>query len=166
MDIRRNMMGVIANMAGARMASGEFTHTSGVAYLNHNLNSKKIVVVMQRINSDHSNINVTSQYQSVMIFGATVEALQLDETQTYSLNGGTQAHFDSTNETVNGVYPKGINSFFPSATQEYPQNGVMAYAMRGVEARDASGASDNTVRIYPTYGLTAGRWVWRCYALD
>lgn len=149
-----------------RMASGEFVHTSGVEYLNHNLGSKKIFVVMQRIETDHSNINATNQYQSIMVYGATVEALALDEQQTYSLNGGTQATFNSTGTDTNGAYPKGINSFFPSATGSYPNNGVMAYPFRGITAQDAQGASDNTVRVYPVYGLASGRWVWRAYALD
>lgn len=157
----------MAQMASKpRMASGEFVHTLGVVYLNHNLGTKKIFMVMQRVETDHSNINSTSQFQSIMVYGATVEALQLDEQQTYSLNGGTTAHYDSTNTTANGVYPKGINSYFPAVNGTYPANGVMAYAVRGITAEDAYGASDNTVRIYPTYGLVAGRWVWRAYSLD
>ena len=156
-------------MAGSghvRMASGEFTHINGVAYLNHNLGSKKIFVVMQRVETDHSNINNTTQYQSIMVYGATVEALGLDEQQTYSLNNGTQVHFDTTGSDTNGAYPKGVNSYFPGATGSYPINNVMAYPFRGITAQDAQGASDNTVRVYPSYVLAAGRWVWRAYALD
>ena len=154
------------NVNHCRIASGEFVHTSGVAYLNHNLGSKKIFVVMQRIETDHSNIDTTTQHQSIMVYGATVEALGLDERQTYSLNNGTQAHFDSTGNDTNGAYPKGINAHFPAETGSYPINGVMAYPYRGITAEDAQGASDNTVRIYPVYFLAAGRWVWRAYALD
>ena len=164
MNIRR---GLLAQMASGhvRMASGEFTQVSGVAHLEHNLNSKKIFVVMQRVETDHSNINSTNEYQSVMIYGATVEALGLDEQQTYSLNGGTAAHFDSTNTSSNSAYPKGINARFSSG--DYPNNSVMAYSDRGVSALDsAANPSNNVVRIYPVYGLTAGRWVWRAYALD
>jgi len=154
-------------MAGrSRMASGEFTQVSGVAYLNHNLGTKKILVIMQRVNSDHSNVDANNQFKSLMIFGVTVEALQLDEEQTYSLNGGTKASFDSTNTTTQGVYPKGLNAFFPGTTGTYPSYLAMSYAARGVTAEDQNGASDNTVRIYPTYGMIPGRWVWRAYALD
>lgn len=147
------------------MASGEFTHTSGVKYIQHNLGTNKIFLVMQRVNEDHSNIDSSNQYQSVMVYGATVEALQLDQQQTYSLNGGTQASFSDATDT-NGAYPKGINSYFPSATGSYPINGVMAYPLRGITAEDENGASLNTVRVYSAYHLFAGRWVWRCYALD
>lgn len=168
MEVRRTMMGVIAGMAGGhvRMASGELNHTGGVAYLHHNLGSKKIFVVMQRINSDHSNIDGSNQFTSIMVFGATVEALGLDEEQTYSLNGGNQVSFNSTGGDTNGAYPKGINSFFPNESGSYPSNGVMAYPYRAIRAYDGDVESDNIVWVYPTYGLASGRWVWRAYALD
>ena len=155
------------NAIHCRMASGEFTQVSGVAYLNHNLGTKKVFVVMQRVNSDHSNINENSnQYQSVLVFGATKEALGIDTEQTYSFNNGTQAKWDAANELSNQAYPKGVNGYFPSATASSPGSGSMAYAYRGVTAEDAQGPSDNTVRIYPVYTLYPGRWVWRAYALD
>jgi len=167
MDLMEVRRGLLASMSGKpRMASGEFVHTSGVAYINHNLGTKKIFIVLQRVETDHSNIDSSNQFQSVMIFGATAEALQLDTDQTYSISGGNQAHFDYSSADENGSYPKGVNSYFPAANGAYPTNGVMAYPMRGITAEDALGASDNTVRVYPVYGLTAGRWVWRAYALD
>lgn len=149
-----------------RMASGEFVHTSGIAYIDHNLGSKKIFVIMQRVNSDHANIDTSSPYQSVIICGATVEALGLDEQQTYSNNGGSQVYVNSTGSDTNGAYPKGFNSAFPSATGTTLQETVMAYPYRGITAEDRAGASENTVRVYPVYGIFPGRWVWRAYALD
>ena len=155
------------SMAGkSRMASGELMHISGVEYITHNLGTKKILVIMQRVESDHSNINTTSQFQSIMVFGATVEALDLDEQQTYSLNDGTKAHYNSVGVDTNGAYPKGINSYFPVANGTHPVNGVMGYPYRGVRAWDGSAESNNVVQIYPAYNLAPGRWVWRAYALD
>ena len=149
-----------------RMASGEFVHTSGIAYIDHNLGSKKIFVIMQRVNADHANIDASSQYQSVIICGATVEALGLDEQQTYSINGGNQVSVNSAGSGINGAYPKGFNSAFPSATGTTLQESVMAYPDRAITAEDRTGASENTVRVYPVYGIFPGRWVWRAYALD
>lgn len=166
MNIRR---GLLAQMASGhvRMVSGEITSTGGAIYITHNFGTKKIFAILQRVNDDHSNIDTTSQFTSVAIFGATVELLDLDESQTYSLNGGTQAHFDSTNTTTNGAYPKGVNSYFPAANGSYPNNGIMAYSDRGISALDSNGnPSDNTIRVYPTYSVVAGRWIYRVYALD
>ena len=155
------------SMAGkTRTASGELMHTSGVDYITHNLGTKKILVIMQRVESDHSNIDTTNQFQSIMVVGATLEALDLDEQQTYSLNGGTAAHFNSVGADTNGAYPKGVNSYFPAANGAFPANGVMAYPYRGVRAWDGSAESNNVVQIYPIYNLAPGRWVWRAYALD
>lgn len=149
-------------------ASGEFVLDAASSGINiiHNLSTNKIFIIAQRINSDHSNINNTNRYQNVLFYGITKEALNIDETQTYSYNGGTQASYKS-NVTTDSAYPYGVYSYFPAETGTVPtMNIVSNNGWFAPNPQMVTPINLNEVFVFPRYQLCPGRWVWRAYALD
>lgn len=149
------------NAIHCKMISGEFTTTGGTTQnIVHNLGTRKIFLVAQRVNENHENIDETaSRYRSLLTFGLTREALSLDTQQSYSYNGGNQVSFSDagTSETypsfVYGYFAAETGTNLPSATGSRPDRGIIAL-------------SDNEIQIVAFYLLEPGRWVYNIYALD
>lgn len=160
MDLRRRLM---AQMAGGkpRSVSGEFTASGAITQnIVHNLGTRKIVAVAQRVNENHGNIDETAtRYRSLMVFGLTHEVLSLDTQQSYSYNGGNQVSFADSG--TGNTYPSFIYAYFPSATDTFLANSAGSRPDRGISA-----VSDNEIQITAFYGLQPGRWVYTIYALD
>ena len=149
-------------------ASGEFTldaPASGVT-ITHNLGSNKVLIIAQRVNSDHSNINNTNRYQNILFYGITKEALGIDEEQTYSYNDGNKVSY-SSEATLDGSFPFGIYSYFTTETGTTPTQQIASNAgWFGQHAKMVTSTTLNEVFVFPRYQLCPGRWVWRVYALD
>ena len=153
----------MAQMASGkpRSVSGEFTPTVGLTQnIVHNLGTRKIVLVAQRVNENHGNIDETdSRYRHIMLIAVTKEAIQLDMQQSYSYNGGNQVNFADTG--IANTYPSFIYAYFPSATDTFLPNAAASRPDRGISA-----VSDNEIHIEALYVLESGRWVYTIYALD
>lgn len=161
MTLRR---GIMAQMASGKLryAEGEMTLESNNASLNiaHNLNSTQILVIAQRINSDHSNVEYSaSAYTTFAFFGATKDVVAWDKTQVYVFNGGTGQYFIDTG--TGNTWPSGTYSYFSANAGTSPATGSLVKPSAGLEVVD-----NNTVIMRPSYQCLAGRWVWRAWALD
>ena len=150
------------------MASGEFTldAPAGSITITHNLGSNRVFVVAQRVNSDHSNINNSNRYQNVLFYGITIEALGIDEEQTYSYNNGNQVSYNSKG-TLDNSFPFGIYSYFSTETGTTPTQQILSNAnwFAGYNKMITS-INQNEIFVVPRYQLCPGRWIWRAYALD
>lgn len=149
------------NAIHCKMISGEFTST-GLTIQNiiHNLGTRKIVLVAQRINENHENIDETAtRYRSLLIFGLTHEALSLDMQQSYSYNGGNQVSFGDAG--TSDIYPSFGYVYFSAETGTQLPSTLGTRPDRGIIA-----LSDNEIQIVTYYGLQPGRWVYTIYALD
>ncbi len=153
----------MAQMASGkpRSVSGEFTSTGSTIHnIVHNLGTRKIVLVAQRVNENRENIDETaSRYRSLLIFALTHEALSLDTQQSYSYNGGNQVSFADT-QTSN-TYPSFVYAYFAAETDTSLPNTAGSRPDRGIRA-----LSDNEVQIVAFHALQPGRWVYTIYALD
>lgn len=147
-----------------RMASGEFEITEYQVTLDieHNLGSRKIFVVAQRVNENHAEItNTGSRYNDLMLIGFTKECIELDEAQTYSYKTSCAVNFSNSGSSTD-IYPFGMYAYFPAET-----NPAIALTPIGASNREMKAVSDNAVHFNNTgYALFLGRWVWRAYALD
>ena len=147
------------NTMHCRTASGEFEHTGNDIIITHNLGSKKILAIFQRVNSDHSNINESTRYRSVLNFAITKEALNYDLQQTYSYNNGEPASID--NNGTDNTYPSGGYCYFPAET-----GGIIGVGGFSTPSRGIIALNNNEIELKTQYILATGHWVWRAYALD
>lgn len=153
----------MAQMASGkpRSVSGEFTSNGSTIHnIVHNLGTRKIFMVAQRVNENHENIDqTTSRYRSILLMAATKEALQFDAQQTYSYNGGNQVGVIDTG--TNNTYPSGLYGYFPTADGTALTFNAFVRPDRGISV-----VSDNEIRVETLYGLETGRWIYSIYALD
>lgn len=151
----------MAQMASKpRMASGEFDYSGGDVIINHNLGTRKLLAILQRVNSDHSNINNDStRYRSILNVCISIEALDYDTEQTYSYQNGNQLSF--VDSGTSNTYPNMIHSYFAASNGTEINGTAINRPDRGINTID-----DNSAEILPTYVLETGRWIWRIYALD
>lgn len=143
------------------MVSGEFTATSGYTQnIIHNLGTRKIILVAQRVNENHENIDETDvRYHTLLIFGPTKEVLSLDIQQSYSYKGGNQVGFVDTG--TKNTYPSYVYAYFPAEADTIlpgtagnrPDGGIIAL-------------SDNEIQIRTPYVIQPGRWIYTIYTLD
>lgn len=146
--------------AGVGYASGEFEYVSGTKQITHNLGTRRVCCVLQRVNEDHSNIDrpgSSTRYVAISSVFVTNEVVNWDSAQTYSYDGGNQLIIDS-DKTAG--YPKGAGCYFQSATETGNIPVLPVQSGTGGVAID-----DNTISVSSPYSLLPGRWVWSCFAV-
>ena len=157
-------LNAIAAASASSVQSGETTFASANSNnftINHALNTKKLLLIMQRVNSDHSDVVGSSRYKTLCLICATQEALW-DTQQKYRYTSDTTAYGEDIS-TAKGYLFGAFTYYAPNASSDclahnYLQNESNIYGLYA--------SSDSQCYVTARYEFEAGRYIWTLYSLE
>lgn len=150
---------------GTRVASGEivFASATNQVTIQHNLGSRKILCLMQRVNSDHSVVENAGRYVNTCLMLGTQELLW-DTQQAYHVTGDANSYTEDIDSSEG--YHFGMYTYMKAAAASSQYLGSSAQSNGTAKNRGCYAIDDNTIHLFTSYTFMVGRYVYRIYACE